>query len=124
MTAKKLLDKALSLLGYTDSNGNAQLVNRVRSRAIDIINQVYADLFYALNPEGDFESVHQWEDKILLPERILNEVAPYGVASFLASTENDAENMVVFSSLFNQKRALLTHTESVKNSIPTVGDYQ
>lgn len=122
MTAKQMFNKAIILLGYTDSTGNAQLTERMRSRAYAAINQVYADLHYALNPTKEFVPIKDWEDKIDLPERILIEVAPYGVASFLAMTEGDGEQSQIFASLFNSKRALLTSVSEIIDTIPTVGD--
>ena len=120
MTAQDLLNKALVLLGYTDSVGSAQLTNRIRSRAVTAINQVYADLFYALNPKGEFKGIENLNDTLLLPERILNEVTPYGVAAFIAQTEGDGENNQLFTLLFNSKRALLTHTEKTVDAMPAI----
>lgn len=122
MTAKELFDTAMELMGYTDSTGSAQLANRMRSRAFTVINQVCSDLFFALNPSGIYDRIYKWEDKISLPDRICTEVAPYGVASFLASGEGDGENMQVFTALYNQKRALLSRFEKVIEGIPVGED--
>lgn len=122
MTAKELFDISLELLGYTDSTGSAQLVNRMRSRAFAVMNQVCSDLYFAVNPSGIYDRLYKWEDKINLPDRIVTEVAPYGVASFLASGEGDGENMQVFSAIYNQKRALLSRFEKVIEGIPVGED--
>ena len=122
MTAQELFNRAMELLGYTDSTGSAQLVNRMRSRKFTIINQVCSELYFAINPNGIYDRAYKDEDKINLPERILNEVAPYGVASYLASGEGDGENMQYFTSIYNQKRAILSHFENVIEGIPVGED--
>ena len=79
---------------------------------------MYADLFYALG-RTEFSPVLSPEDAIDLPERVLNDVMPYGAAAFLAQSENDGDQQQYYIMLHNQKRAALTRSESVEDSMPT-----
>lgn len=115
MTGRELFNKAMILLGYTDSDGSVQMSDRINSRALTCVNQVYADLFYASYSGRAFSPLTNLSGVVELPERILNEVAPYGVASFIAQSEGDGENNQIFIALFNKKRNLLTHFEKIKD---------
>ena len=59
------------------------------------------------------------EDAIDLPERVLNDVMPYGAAAFLAQSENDGDQQQYYIMLYNQKRAALTTVDRVTDSMPT-----
>lgn len=118
MTAAEIIRKIIALLGYTDGNGNIAANTQTRQRALTAVNAVYADLFYSLGGSG-FSPLLSPEDKIELPERILNDVMPYGAAAFLAQSENDGDQQQYYIMLYNQKRAALTRKESVTDSIPT-----
>ncbi len=118
MTAADIEKKIINLLGYTDGSGNIAPNAHLRQRTLTAINAVYADLFYALG-RTEFSPVTAPEDKINLPERILHDVMPYGAAAFLAQSENDGDQQQYYIMLYNQKRAVLTRSESVEDSIPT-----
>lgn len=117
MTGNEMMKKALVLLGYTDSTGEISGEQRFRSRALTVINSVYADLFYIRN-SGGFIQLDKITDNIELPERVLNDVMPYGVAAFLAQSESDGDMQQTFISLYNSKRAALTKSEAVGDVIP------
>lgn len=117
MTAADMEKKIINLLGYTDGSGNIAQNTHLRQRALTAINTVYADLFYALG-RTEFSPVLSPEDAIDLPERVLNDVMPYGAAAFLAQSENDGDQQQYYIMLYNQKRAALTRSESVEDSIP------
>jgi len=44
MTANEVLMKSMALLGYSDNDGNSQLTQRIRNRALPLFNLVYNDL--------------------------------------------------------------------------------
>ena len=44
MTANDIIREATALLGYSDNDGNSQLTQRVRNRALPLFNLVYNDL--------------------------------------------------------------------------------
>lgn len=117
MTGKEMIKRAIILLGYTDGTGEISGEQRFRSRALTVLNSIYADLFYIQNKEG-FCPLETAADEIKLPERALTDVMPYGVAAFLAQSENDGDQQQVFLSLYNAKRAALTHADTVKDVIP------
>ena len=117
MTAADVEKKTINLLGYTDGSGNIAPDARLRQRVLTAINAVYADLFYALG-KTDFSPVMSPEDTIDLPERVLNDVMPYGAAAFLAQSENDGDQQQYYIMLYNQKRAALTRSESIEDNMP------
>lgn len=118
MTAADMERKIINLLGYTDGSGNIAPNTHLRQRALTAINAVYADLFYALG-RTDFSPLPSPEHTIGLPERVLNDVMPYGAAAFLAQSENDGDQQQYYIMLYNQKRAALTRSESIEDSMPT-----
>ncbi len=116
MTVREMYQKALTLLGYAGSDsisGEAEFVRK----GIAVINQIYSDLFYAVSKES-FVYVNSFTDKINLPERILNDVMPYGVAMLLAQSENDSDNQMIFAALYNKKRTGVTNIGQVKFTEP------
>ena len=117
MTGNEMMKKALTLLGYTDSTGEISGEQRFRSRALTVLNGIYSDLFYINHREG-FVPLKNTTDNIVLPERELNDVMPYGVAAFLAQSESDGDQQQTFISLYNSKRAALTQSEAVGDMIP------
>lgn len=117
MTAADMEKKIINLLGYTDGSGNIAQNTHLRQRALTAINAVYADLFYALG-RTDFSLLPSPEHTIDLPERVLNDVMPYGAAAFLAQSENDGDQQQYYIMLYNQKRAALTRSESVEDNMP------
>ena len=118
MTAADMEKKIINLLGYTDGSGNIAPNSHLRQRTLTAINAVYADLFYALG-RTEFSPVLSPEDAIDLPERVLNDVMPYGAAAFLAQSENDGDQQQYYIMLYNEKGAALTRSESVEDSMPT-----
>ena len=113
MTAADIEKKVTNLLGYTNGSGNIAPNSHLRQRTLTAINAVYADLFYSLG-KTDFSPAMSPEDEIDLPERV-----PYGAAAFLAQSENDGDRQQYYIMLYNQKRAALTQSESVADSMPT-----
>lgn len=117
MTGNEMMKKALTLLGYTDSTGEISGEQRFRSRALTVLNGVYSDLFYIKHRDG-FVPLKNITDNIVLSERELNDVMPYGVAAFLAQSESDGDQQQTFILLYNSKRAALTQSEAVGDVIP------
>lgn len=141
MTANEILNRALTLLGYTDQNGNEQLTRRIMNKAIAVINTVYEDLWRIcvsgvceqdrrdrtpdcplsfaddLRTVGDacpyaFTPIAGLDATIQLKGRAL-EAFPYGVAAFLAQGENDGDQQQLWMSMYNKKRAGLTVSERI-----------
>ena len=117
MRASMLLNNALRMLGYTDSDGNAELTARIRNGAVVIVNLVYGDLWRMCN-EGDFEPVESLEEEIKLPQKAIGDVFLYGLAMHIARSENDGDQQQYYAALYNAKRAGLTKYMTVKNIWP------
>ena len=117
MTGNEMIKRALTLLGYTDSMGNVSGEQRFKSRALEILNTIYADLFYINNSSG-FTPLKSVSDNIILPERVLYDVMPYGVAANLAQSESDGDNQQYFMMLYNAKRVSVGSGAVVQDVIP------
>ncbi len=117
MKASELLNNALKMLGYSDSDGNAELTQRVINGAIVILNLVYSDLWHVFNT-GDFKPIKTLEDDIDIPQNALQDTFLYGVAMHISRSENDGDQQQYFASLYNAKRASLTRYDKVKNVLP------
>lgn len=116
MTAKDIADKALTLLGYNDMNGNTA-DPRFQVTALNAVNFIYADLFYCLNDDG-FKELGKLSEDVDLPERVINDVMPYGVASLIAKNVGDGENQQFFASMFNTKRRSVSAGGEIQDVIP------
>ena len=119
MTANEILTDTLKMLGYAESNGNVELPQRIRNRAIVAVNLVYEDL-WGITTNEPFEPIKSLADEIKLPERVPQSTFMYGLAMHIAQSENDGDQQQLYSHLYNQKRARLTNTVEVKNTLPQV----
>lgn len=118
-TGEQIKNRALQLLNYTDQNGrlDSAMYADVTARSLAIVNQIYAEAWYALHDRG-FEELGTLTDEVQLPERIVNEVMPYGVAMLFAQSIGDADNQSLMVDLYNQKRTLLTHKRRREDVMP------
>ena len=118
-TGEQVKNRALQLLNYTDGQGrlDAQMYTDVTARALPLVNQIYSDVWYGLYDEG-FEELGAITDTLRLPERVVNEVMPYGVAMLMAQTLGDADNQSLMATYYNRKRASLTHPRERKDVMP------
>ena len=121
MKAITLLNDALKMLGYSDSDGNAELTQRLRNRAVVTVNLVYGDLWRIFNSES-FKPIKSMDDDVALPEKALGDVFLYGLAMHIARSENDGDQQQFFTMLYNAKRAGLTQYDKVKNTVPRSAD--
>lgn len=117
MIGREVLNKAVRLLGYTNSLGEPEISGRISSRAIAVLNFIYSDLFYLLKKEG-FVGIKELGDEIDLPERILNDVMPYGVAALIAQSESDGDQQYIFVQLYNSKRLGVAGTGEIQDILP------
>lgn len=117
MTVNTVFNNALKMLNYTDSDGNPELTQRLRNRAIITFNLVYGDLWRICKRE-EFIPIKSLSDEIDLPQKALGDVILYGLAMHIARSENDGDQQQFFAHLYNARRAGLTEYEKVKNVIP------
>lgn len=118
MTGNDILNTSLQLLGYNESNGNTHLTTVIRNRAVAIVNLVYMEL--SRNCGVNNTPICSLGDEIKLPDRVLNEIMPSGVAMYIANGEGDANNEAFWGREYNAKRATLSSFETVKDTIPKV----
>ncbi len=117
MTANEILNEALRTLGYTDCDGNTRLPQAIRNRAAVTVNLVYEDLHNICNGTP-FVPINSLDDKVTLPEKVLHSAFLYGLAMHIARSENDGDQQQFYAHLYNSKRAALSKTQKVKNTIP------
>lgn len=118
MTASKIIEKAMKLLGY-DILQKTGSVTDIDENAITAVNTVYADLYYLINKDG-FIAITTAQDIVNLSEKALCDIMPYGVAALMASFQGDSDNQQFFSKIYNLKRKSLSNEESVNDVLPTV----
>ena len=111
MKAIELYKMALTMLGYQDSD-------MFKGKSVVLVNRVYADLFYSINPNGEFEPIENLQSKIDLPNKILHDVFPYGLAGFLAQSESDGDQQQLYMSIYNGKKSRLNSTSQIEDVIP------
>jgi len=117
MTANEVLMKSMALLGYSDNDGNSQLTQRIRNRALPLFNLVYNDLRQVC--ELKHKPVISLSDEIELPENAID-VLKCGVAGYLAGSEGDDAQQYIWKTEFQQRRTKLSRVGEIKDVIPTV----
>lgn len=115
MTVSEMANRALTMLGLGDMEGNTTAA-RYQVSAVSAVNTVYADLFYKYNTEG-YKGL-SGNDEINLPERVVNDVMPFGVAAHIAAAIGDTDNQQFFAALYNQKRKTATPNMTVADTLP------
>ena len=121
MTGQAMLKFATDLLGYSNANGNLQLSARITGKALVNLNLIYSDLWRICKDE-EFIPLSNIHGEINLPERVLNDVMPYGVAMMIAQNESDGDQQQLYSVLYNQKRAALSRKDSIEDRLPRCYD--
>ena len=120
MKAKEIITNALKLLGYTSMSGNEQLTARITNKAIPIINVVYSDLWPKEHSE-EFKPVTKMDDEIELSNKAAA-IMNYGVAAFIAQSENDGDQQQLWMSIYNKKISTLTVITTRKDVLPRSWD--
>ena len=108
MTGQEAFEQAMGLLGYANGNG-LRNDNALLQRALPILNAVYGDLYYVSEKKNPYKPIVSIAEEVPLPERVTNDCFVYGVAMWLAQSENDGDNQQLFASIYNQKRAGASH---------------
>lgn len=116
MKVKEVIKKALLLLGYNDGQGN---ISNSRFQAVsqNAVNFVLADLVNCLG-RNDYSDIKSLEDEISMPDRVVYDVMPYGVAAFIAESLGDGEKQQYFAMMYNTKRKSVTYEDCVQDVIP------
>lgn len=116
MTGRDIVKRALIRLGYTTDNGNESLTKRIMSRATETVNDIYADLWGTEKTE-DFEPIDNLDEEIQLSNKAAA-VMIYGVAAFIAMSEDDGDQNQLWMAMYNRKRASLSKIINKKDVIP------
>lgn len=117
MTAKDIISKALILLGYNDEYGSSS-ESRFQAASINAVNTVLADLLHCLG-RTDYGDISGISVQIDLPNRILYDVFPYGVAAYIAESIGDSDKQQYFATLYNTKRRTVNYSDTVEDIFPT-----
>ena len=108
-TVGSLVQNSVQMLGYTDRYGtpdSEQYANLYKASLV-FVNMIVSDL---AKIEGITYVPHTSEDdELYLSQITIDDIAPYGLAMWLAQLNNDGDNQALFASLYNQKRALTPH---------------
>ena len=123
MNGMSLFDKAMEMLGYASAEGISGRDDMLK-KALTLINNVYAELYYAFvqrpGDEDNFVPLANINDSLNLPTVVLNDIAPYGVAMYLAQSEGDADSQSLYASIYNQKKVRGKKIERIKDKAPHV----
>ena len=119
MTAREIAENALKRLGYTGANGNEQLTRRVMAKVLDVMNDVYFDLWEICKDGETFSPLQSLSDEVDLSHKATRTMV-YGVCMFLAQSENDGDQQQLWASMFNNNRAGLSQITERTDVLPTV----
>lgn len=117
MTIRYIVEQALKRLGYTGTNGNEQLSRRLMNKALEIVNDVYFDLWEKAGLTEVFTAASSLDDQVYLPYKALR-VMVYGVAAFMAQSENDGDQQQLWIAMYNNKRVGLSKTAQREDVLP------
>lgn len=119
MTGTEVIERALSLLNYTDPRGRVdpRQTTELHRRCLPLLNMILADLlFIKRQPLVEMKSA---ADEVPLDEATVLGVMPYGVAMLFAQSENDGDSQQLYAALYNQKRNTVTREIGrIKDSLP------
>jgi hypothetical protein len=117
MTANDVIREANLLLGYSDNDGNTQLSQRIKNRAVSVFNLVYNDLRRVCGLTR--KPIVSLLDEIELPE-MAYDVLTCGVAGYLAGAEGDDTQQYMWTTEYQQRRATLSQVSEIDDVIPTI----
>lgn len=117
MTGRKMISKALSLLGFAENDGNLQLTQRVMNRALPLVNLVYTDLRSVCGMEC--KELSTLNDEIELPQKAFD-IFACGLAGYIAQSEGDDNAQYFWSSEYQARRVKLSQVTEYKDVLPTV----
>ena len=105
MTAYKMITRSLALLGYSESNNNADLTQRVMNRALPLVNIVYSDMRRICGMEH--KEIETLSEELEIPEKALSVMAS-GLAGYIAGSEGDDYMQSIWSAEYQARRTTLS----------------
>ena len=118
MTGRKMITRALSLLGFAENDGNLQLTQRVMNRALPLVNLVYGDL-HAICGTEEYKPLENLNDKISLPIKALD-IFACGLAGYIAGSESDDYMQSIWMAEYQQRRVTLSRVTEYKDVLPKI----
>lgn len=112
MSGLDILNKAILLLGY-NKNSFSSNKNDFNLRALDIINNICIDL--------NIPTIDSLSGNIAANARIYDALAT-GVAMLLSLLEGDTNKNIIFTGLYNAKRAICLKSSSVIEDVMPFDD--
>lgn len=120
MTGETLLQRTLTLLGYTDHTGEVDTaqVGEIYRGAVHMINLLLADI---LPMEGkEITEIEALGDDLPCHVSTAVGVLPYGLGMLVAQSEGDGTAQQLMAVTYNQKRrGIETVRETVKDALET-----
>lgn len=114
MTASEMIKRATNRLGYTSDDDSA-------ARRLEIVNDVYAELFFLESGEGKqekkFKPLTRLSDELNLSERALNDCMVYGLCEAFALSENDSDNQSYYAAIYNEKIKRLPIRTAIRQDV-------
>jgi predicted DNA-binding transcriptional regulator YafY len=120
-TGQEVLNRALQMLGYTNSYGevDSQQYAELIKKSPATVQQVYNELQLIEHPSTFDPTGFSMTEDLNLSSKSINDVMPYGVAMFIAQSEGNGDAQAMFANMYNQKRASVPHEVKTRtNSIP------
>lgn len=110
MTGYEIYNKAITRLGYKSSGNDEVLDSRIAGRASEFINQILLDL--------KLDAISHISEPVNCSEEMC-EALCCGVAMLLSLSEGDTNKNVIFTALYNAKRAAaLSKTAFIEDNLP------
>lgn len=123
MKAEAVLERALSLLNYTDPTGRTDALQSTEllRRGMTAVNTILTDILFI--QRKDPVQLLALTDELPMDDGTALGIMPYGVAMLLAQSESDGDNQQIFAALYNQKRGAVPREHGTrKNVIPVPGE--
>lgn len=119
LTGKEVLNRALQLLGYTNSYGEIDMQQdaELLKKGSTAIQQIFNDLQRIEHP-GRFDTYEiKMNEPLPLQYITVNDVMPYGVAMVLAQSESNGDSQALYAELYNRKRSSVPREPSYRTDV-------
>lgn len=117
MTGSEIINRALSLLGYAESDNNLDLTRRVMNRALPLVNIVYRDIRRICDLEP--KEIKTLSEEIEIPENA-KDIMACGLAGYIAGSEGDDYMQSFWSAEYQTRRTTLSKLTECKDVLPKV----
>ncbi len=117
MTAYEIFFAAAALTGYDGMIGENSGKDELLSKGLAACDRIYSDLHYAVYGDSAARTkLNSMNDEVILPQRVLDDIMPYGVAMLLSLWEGDGENNQIWTQIYNEKRGTITKISKISDA--------